>query len=372
MGFYPPSNNPEEARRIDTEINIRLPTPGSVFLVFQALYPYLLHSASADQIRVSIIGGTNVSSSPSYDYVSQVLIPNFARVGLPPITVQLEKRGWASGKVQMGKVIFAIDPLRRGTKSNGGTPSCDFPAIDLHQFRRGKISKIDITILAPDDQLGKSDQGSGRTKRNQKLESSQQGKSETVRAFMERRVYKTLRKQLKKLPASVFSEGLKEELDAEGSDIVPIETHTTEVTHRRSYMYVLIVAHTSTGFKIGRDALYGALRDEPKPKKRRNNPSGDMASGVEDLVDECVENFIRELYDPQLQAQTGSIGIAPHRPCVDEYMRDQLVVFEALGGASDDGNRRHGESREDERHWSLHTKTAQWVCREMLGDNCFG
>ncbi|KAL2826456.1 RNA 3'-terminal phosphate cyclase/enolpyruvate transferase [Aspergillus cavernicola] len=361
MGFYPPSLGQEETRRTDSEINIRLPTPGSVFLVLQALYPYLLHASTTDQIRLSIIGGTNASSSPSYDYVSQVLIPNFVRVGLPPISVRLEKRGWSSGQVQMGKVMFVIDTLRRrGESENGGTPSAAFPSIDLQRYRRGTISKIDITILAPDDPLGESDKEPQHTKGNRNPAAPN-----TVRELMEHQLHDTLRKQLKGLPPSLFSDDSTQELNpkANRNELVPIRTHTTEATHRRSCLSVLIVAHTSTGFRIGRDALYGSLtKPKSKPNKRQNKPQDDMISKVKGLVDECVEGFIRELHDPRLQTRTDQ-----HRPCVDEYMRDQLVVFEALGRGSGGEVERDDKSEEDERYWSLHTKTAQWVCQQMLG-----
>jgi RNA 3'-terminal phosphate cyclase (ATP) len=98
----------ERVGAIESNINIVLKTPGSVFLVFQALYPYILNAGaiSSDperQITLTIVGGTNASSSPSYDYVAQVIVPNFARLGLPPLSVQLIKRGWATGSVSLGK-----------------------------------------------------------------------------------------------------------------------------------------------------------------------------------------------------------------------------------------------------------------------------
>ncbi|KAL3461556.1 RNA 3'-terminal phosphate cyclase domain-containing protein [Aspergillus heterothallicus] len=383
LGFHPPLQDPVQSRRVETEINIRLPTPGSVFLVFQALYPYLLHTSTEDQIRLSIIGGTNVSSSPSYDYVSQVLIPNFDRVGLPPLSVHLEKRGWASGhgQVQMGKVMFVIDPLLR--RANGGTPSAEFPSIDLHGHQRGKISKIDITILAPDDHLVEDGRDFPRGSRHgdHAVESYELAgdQAETVREYLERQTHNVLRKRLKKLPLSFFSPEVPGPiLEKRTSDSVPMQTHTSEATHSRSCIYVLIVAHTSNGFKIGRDALYGSLKglpkQEPKAKKRqgKNRPRENMVDRVNTLVDECVGNFIQELYDPQSQAASNTPGTACHQPCVDEYMRDQLVVFEALGTSSGTQKNRDSDFHEDDRFWSLHTQTAQWVCRQLLGDGCLG
>lgn len=386
LGFYPPRHEDWKARQTESEIDIRLPTPGSVFLVFQALYPYLLHSASADRIHLSIVGGTNVSSSPSYDYVSQVLAPNFARVGLPPLSVSLEKRGWSSshGPLGLGKVIFGIDTLR---SRNGGTNSpgheVKIPLLDLHKCRRGAVTKIDITVLAPDDQLDRSDStmtastnstdSCYETQHDACAESKDEEQSDSIRQFTERYTHKTLRRGLKELPRAVLLHRSSNEPDLERSSqshVVPIETHTTETTHRRSCLYVLIVAHTSTGFRVGRDALYGALTDSPKSKKerRQKRPEGQLVSKVTDLVDNCVEDFLRELHDPQLQAKLDDPENAQHRPCVDEHTRDQLVIFEALGALSK-ASPADGES-EDERCWSLHTKTAQWVCREILGQGC--
>ncbi|KAL4750581.1 hypothetical protein BDW72DRAFT_111531 [Aspergillus terricola var. indicus] len=373
VGFYPPPQEQGRAHQTGSDINIRLPTPGSVFLVFQALYPYLLYSDSADQIRLSIVGGTNVSSSPSYDYVSQVLIPNFARVGLPPISVRLEKRGWASCQGHLGKVIFTIDTLRR---RRGGFSSHGDLSIDLHRCRRGKISKIDITVLAPDDHLVTDTAGttkSGSSKNGLSEDAATElGKietPETVREFMERYVHAVLRHRLEELPREVFSRPPFESAGLERKlHMVPIKTHTNEATHRRSCLYVLIVAHTSTGFRIGCDALYGSSGEQARNKRRQNKQGEDVRERVERLVDNCVERFIRELYDPLLQTQSSTLEPPRHQPCVDEYMRDQLVIFEALGRASNNRDHQECESREDEEYWSLHTKTAQWVCWKLLGE----
>ncbi|KAL5337126.1 RNA 3'-terminal phosphate cyclase domain-containing protein [Aspergillus crustosus] len=378
MDFYPPLEQ-DKARETNKDINIRLPTPGSVFLVFQALYPYLMHTASVNKIYLSITGGTNVSSSPSYDYVAQVLVPNFARVGLPPLEVRLEKRCWSLGPGHGhpdGKVVFAIDTLRG---ANGGAPRHEVPSIDLHRYRRGTISQIDITILAPNDQLNFGTQHKRNNKASsdvkERTNAEQLEEPETVREFMENQVHKKLRKRLKELPRTVFSSSSHSESGdpdpKRKTQKVSIKTHTTEVTHHRSCMYVLIVAHTSTGFKLGRDALYGSLQDQskpktPRPKKGQKRPQEDMVSNVNRLVDQCVESFAQELWDPRLQEADATDR---HQPCVDEHMRDQLVVFEALGRGSGDQDQQEPESQEDERYWSLHTRTAQWVCEEMLEES---
>lgn len=67
LSFYPPA--PTDIPLVKREYTIKLDTPGSVFLVFQALYPYLLRAgglACVDgPIRIDITRDTNVTSSPS-------------------------------------------------------------------------------------------------------------------------------------------------------------------------------------------------------------------------------------------------------------------------------------------------------------------
>ncbi|KKK14011.1 hypothetical protein P175DRAFT_0501936 [Aspergillus ochraceoroseus IBT 24754] len=411
LGFYPPppreesitDSSHEDGPLSKREINIRLPTVGSIFLVFQALYPCLLHCGGSttpdNPIYLSITGGTNVSFSPSYDYVSQVLIPNFARCGLPRLSADLEKRGWLAGARSLGKVTFRIEtlPRDRDTEASGDARYW-FPLIDLNQYDRGTISKIDITVLAPDGSVTEEfERGSGKNKKANKghrrtdpriqnhnyttweeekgTDAGQRGRNlGTVREFMESETYRLLRKRLRKIPSSIFSprepsssSSVKGPEEAgSDEDAVRIDTHTTEATYSRSCLYVLIVAHTSTGFKIGRDALY---RGDGK-KRTEGRDRGGMIGAVTDLVEDCVEGFIQELYNPTLQSGTPCAATRP--PCVDEYMRDQLVVFEALGRMSRGQINTAASSKEDERYWSLHTRTAQWVCREMLGEDSLG
>lgn len=92
----PTSLIPSSKASVQSEYDIRLPTAGAIFLVFQAVYPYLLHAGSKQPtqcIRLNITGGTNVSHSPSYDYASQVMVPNFSRLRLPRLKIVLRKRG---------------------------------------------------------------------------------------------------------------------------------------------------------------------------------------------------------------------------------------------------------------------------------------
>jgi RNA 3'-terminal phosphate cyclase (ATP) len=354
--------------------NIRLTTPGSVFLIFQALYPYLLHIGSrslTESIRVNIVGGTNGTSSPSYDYVAQVMAPNFARLGLPPFSMTLQKRGWTSGVVGMGEVSFFIRSLPEPEQQPREAASASrFPRINIMDYERGKINRITTTILAPNDTLSQA---------------GENGESVTVASYAEHETLRRLRKALKTLDPSILAESSEDE------SLVPIDMSPTEITSHSSRVYILLVAHTSTGFRIGHDALLGDNRGTKSTKKKlgkhqkykkgqapgpKKGSSEAQLQRVSDMIDDCVEGFIEELSEthdnPHTDREGGSTGSrAVKRSCLDSHMRDQIVVFEALGNL---GDKVHiaasevAEALEDERYWTLHTKTAQWVCQKMLRD----
>ncbi|KAJ5104811.1 hypothetical protein NUU61_002158 [Penicillium alfredii] len=372
--------------RVQSEYDIRLPTAGSIFLVFQALYPYLLHvgsQAATPCIKATITGGTNVSYAPSYDYASQVMAPNFARLGLPRLSVQLHSRGWSSGSTNLGAVSFFVHPLgsyegqdgeiedktlAEGQNDDTLRPRGCFPRISIMDYERGKMTRIDITVLAPDNPcLGAS----------------------TVRQYAEHAIQHTLRHELKSLDPSIFETHSPRHHDPlsdtlEGDLPVLIHIHTSERTYHRSHLYFLIVAHTSTGFRIGHNALFGSYGgDQPKrakhhkkrkgPKDKSRNSQDDVAV-VQNLVDQCVQGFIQEVtnQNPDMRTDQAPDSEIGKRACLDMYMRDQIVVFEALGQLCGENMKKkpgeHDSKMEDERYWTLHTKTAQWVCSQMLDD----
>ncbi|KAJ5619178.1 hypothetical protein N7510_003162 [Penicillium lagena] len=403
---------------VQKEYNINLPTAGSVFLVFQALYPYLLHvglRAPADCIRVNITGGTNSSFSPSYDYASQVMMPNFARLRLPHLSMKLNKRGWSSGPVDLGSVSFRIHPLTasenidRPRRSEQDYSSVSrFRPINLLNHERGKITQIDITILAPDSLIpGTSeeedemrpfekahhkkssnkfkkrkwkDRDSSHYQRGDGISNPVAGDPpRTIRNYIEDITIRALRNGMETLDPSIF------ESNTDGTNRdrpVPVTIHTSEATFHRSHKYILIVAHTSTGFRIGHDTLYGfdgtrggghatKANKDPGGKRKQDHREVSAASG---LVNQCVRGFVDEISGEN--HGFFEEGFAGRRSCLDVHMRDQVVVFEALGelarqGLVDGQEEGRLEEQEDESHWSLHTKTARWVCRQMLGESVF-
>jgi RNA 3'-terminal phosphate cyclase (ATP) len=386
LNFFPQHSKSNNGPLVDlsqvevqTEYDIRLPTAGAIFLVFQALYPYLLHvgsKAAAPFITVSITGGTNASFSPSYDYASKVLVPNFAKLGLPPLFILLHKRGWSSGPVELGSIQFLIHPLGHHDNSDEartGSQSAisGFPRINLMDHKRGGITKIDITVLAPDSPpINAGALGEGGS---------------TARQYIEQVTQKTLRRALKKLNPSTFAKPStsKSEVDDIARDVadgipIPIEIHTSEATSHRSHVYILLVAHTSSGFRIGHDALGSLPKDpfdqgrKPKHKWKQKTQSdsrsrhGSDAYGIKSLVGRCVDGFIEEISNQR--PNTDDTGPPGSEPCLDRHMRDQIVIFEELGKACHPEVEGANEALEDKREWTLHTKTAEWVCRQMLGN----
>ncbi|OQE75569.1 hypothetical protein PENNAL_c0073G01883 [Penicillium nalgiovense] len=399
LNFFPQSTRSKSGPLLDlsqvtvrSEYNIKLTTAGAILLVFQALYPYLLHvgsQATAPFVKITITGGTNASYSPSYDYAAQVIVPNFAKLGLPPLSIILHKRGWTTGPVDLGAVTFHVhtlgsryntdenQPEESSKKDRAGEPLCSFPWINLMNHERGEVTQIDITVLAPDQFTLNAD--------------AKEGGWSTLRQFIEQFTQHTLRRETRKLDPSIFakrstSRPLEEDASETSSSKhtpVPIKIHTSEATNHRSHVYILLVAHTSSGFRIGHDILGGMggdrlpkSRNKGKLKKQGQEPQRDSQNekayfAAANLVRRCVEGFIGEISDESPNAQPDrNPASTAKRACLDSYMRDQVVVFEALGKAchagGNDSDATDTEILEDERDWTLHTKTAQWVCRQML------
>ena len=275
----------EDARLLRKESHIKLNSPGSVCLILQAILPYLLFhtletvprqdpsAATSIPWRITIEGGTNVSKSPSIEYVDQVLIPMLVeKFGIPSMTAKVIKRGWSSGRADVGSVQFDLTPFAAGST---------LPA--FHFQDRGEVIRMHVSILATDS-----------------------AERDKLRA-------KVVERLLVRYP--------------EVEIVFPIE----EDTNNGRRLYLLIVAQTSNGYRLGRDCLWD----------RKANKST-----METVADNVIKHLDQEL-------ERGG--------CVDEYMQDQLVVFQALAEG-----RCVVDSGKD-MHATLHTQTARWVAEQLLG-----
>ncbi|KAF1970628.1 RNA 3'-terminal phosphate cyclase [Bimuria novae-zelandiae CBS 107.79] len=270
------------------DVSIKQNTPGSVNLVLQAVLPFMLFAnigsnegEEIKKVRVKITGGTNVSNSPSCDYVEQVLMPMFSLIGIPPIETQIHARGWSQGSSGLGSMTYTIKPLRK-----------PLPAFQL--VERGEIKSVRATIIAPRD-----------------AEAHFRDELDVVFAQRE---------------ANIF-----------GAREPEIEVSFEDSKHEKRY-YLLLVATTTTGIKLGRDWLYD-----------RGVRAGKTDAVISSIVRKVSSDLIEEI-------EQGA--------CVDEHMRDQLVVFQALavGKSSVYGGKRKAALVEP----SLHAKTAHWVAKEVI------
>ena len=275
----------DQGKLIRRQSRIPMSSPGSIALVLQAVLPYLLFSNcgnAEDQdalvpLRITIEGGTNVSSSPSIEYVSQVLLPVLSqKLNIPPITTTLHKRGWSTGRSEIGSVTFDIIPL---------LPTFVLPNFSFQD--RGKLTKVHVSILAPEAKARSS------------------------------------------IRDKVTTQLLDYNPDIE--ILFPVD----EKSGSEKRLYLLLVAETSNGYRYGRDWLF----DE---KVR--------GSSTEQIYQKLVSSVMNDL---KMEMRHGG--------CVDEYMQDQLVVFQALAA---------GTAKVDygmERNTTLHTETARWVAKEVVG-----
>lgn len=275
----------DERKLIRRQSHIPMSSPGSILLVLQAILPYLLFSNCSNvegqntivPLRVTIEGGTNVSSSPSIEYISQVLLPMLSqKLSIPSISTTLHKRGWSTGRIDIGSVTFDIEPLPRAFV---------LPTFSFQD--RGELTKVHVSILAPE-----------ATARNR----------------------------------------IRDEVTAQllaYSPEIEILFPVDEKSGSEKRLYLLLVAETSNGYRLGRDWLF----DE----KAKGLTTEQLC---EKLVSKVMKDLKKEL---------------KHGGCVDEYMQDQMVVFQALAAGTAEVE--CGVDREA----TLHTKTARWVAEQVVG-----
>lgn len=264
-------------------VSISQSTPGSINLVLQAVLPYLLFSGAQKPIQLRITGGTNVSNSPSLDYVEQVLIPMLSLIGIPHLASTCHSRGWSTGSTRLGSATFTVAPLT-------------YPLPAFHLTERGVITSVRATVIAPRE--------------------TEQDFRDNLDLMFEKRL------------SLIYN-----------STQTPDIAITFEPSHHEKRYYLLLVATTSTGLKLGRDWLYdGGIR------------AGKTSQIIPNLVRKVSDDLIAEI---------------AHGGCVDEWMMDQLIVFQALAKGTSwvDGGRRERGKVET----SLHAQTAMWVAEKIVG-----
>jgi RNA 3'-terminal phosphate cyclase (ATP) len=285
------------------ECRLDIKTAGSTGLALQAILPFILFkppksddgTLSSRPVRLSISGGTNVSGSPSYDYIAQVLLPTLRNIGLPPISCSLDKRGWSHGGSSIGSFTLEI-PARH---------SLVLPAFTLFPDKTTSSpdppSRLEATFIAP-------------------LAAHQHFRNTCLPTI-----------------TTYFGPGFSQANDS--------FSLTCEDSKHDKRFYLIIVATVPSSstettapktYKLGRDWLYDRKVRSP-----------------EQTAIELADRVSHDLY---AEWSSGAY--------VDEHMRDQLVVFQALAKGESQisaGRTITGEPRET----SLHARTAEWVVEKM-------
>jgi RNA 3'-terminal phosphate cyclase (ATP) len=312
---FSPRLRPSQLQNRTIKISADSPA-ASTLLIFQAIFPFLLFAGNdkGEPITLRISGGTNVSSSLSFEYLDQVLLPVLQDAFGITVHRRLLSRGWSLGKQQRGTVEFKFRPLKPGEtiklKDNsvyaGGEP---LPTVD-------DIREIDVSMIVPAD------------------------------------MHDTLRGDLEVALGALF-------------DDVEVNYKVVEDSRADSRIYVLLVAKAGI-FRWGRDMLKSA----PKAKsKGGNRPTVQLCAHL-------AQEIARELYN---EVSAGGI--------VDEFLQDQLVIFQALAEGKTsfprgedksslerameklelDGDKLRKEKTDGPiGEGSMHTTTARWVTAQLL------
>lgn len=274
---------------------IELKNPGSVWLIWQAIWPFIVFGSLNETVEIVLRGGTNVPKSMSSEYVQQVFHPVCQKIGLPVVQIEITQRGWAGTAYQLGEVHLRVSPT-----------NTVLPCFTIDE--RGPITKIAISVVA--------------------------GHPWTRQHLVERTTL-LLRRSM-----------------PPGQEI-PVEVVVDDDSGSEQRLYVLVVAHTQNGWRLGRDFLGSGRRPRNDAERRQ-------------IAEVAVQTVVKDLLS-EIQDWTGG-------PCVDEFLQDQLVVFQALAdGRSfvDAGlEKTKGQKKAPQRRRaSLHTKTVRWVCEQMMEES---
>jgi RNA 3'-terminal phosphate cyclase (ATP) len=162
----------------------------------------------------------------SFEYLDQVLLPLLERFGVK-VERKLEFRGWTHGPLQIGPVQFKIHPLEPGEV----LMEPDWPT------ERGETTKIDVSMIIPEDSI------------------------------------QPLKKSLAFKLELVFPD-------------VELHFHLAENSRHKARLYTLLVAHTSTGLRFGRDFWYDG--------KTKNKTADDLSTEITQKVVDKLNTEVRK------------------------------------------------------------------------------
>ncbi|KAK3676895.1 hypothetical protein LTR78_003099 [Recurvomyces mirabilis] len=321
------------------EARLEIGTAGSTGLALQAILPFILFTKLPGDARLpvhlTLSGGTNVSGSPSYEYLSQVLLPMLKAIGLPEMKTVLHKRGWSQGGSSVGSLTIEI-PTRKNVVLEAFTLAPpDLPFKTQGPLRRPR--QMTATFVAPI----------------------------SCHAHLKQVFVPRARELFVTKSDSAINDD---------DEPLPIAIRCTDSGHeKRLYLIAVLTVPTLTTTTASldptspptspTDSILASdwLYDKRIPVNSKTRPHDEVAENM-------AQRVLTELHQ---QWRSGAY--------VDEHLRDQLVIFQALANGR---SRVHpgykavlpagtgegeGEGDGGLREPSLHTQTAEWVVNEMLG-----
>jgi RNA 3'-terminal phosphate cyclase (ATP) len=415
---------------------LKIDTAGSTGLALQAVLPYLLFCRTEPAgeggkppggvsplerlpIRLTVTGGTNVSGSPSYDYVKHVLLPTLEGIGLPKMSVTLGQRWWSAGRPgHVGEFTIEIAPRKREDKVGTGLMCFDLglskqltdpvyepevpmeihavlvgPAGCRAYFREALAANV-ARHFGAGFSFG-DDGGVDNTGEQQQ----QQSPSPIAEDFYPPRKLTLTFEPTFSSPDNGFSRNIYILVTARiPSSTIPVEeedeVHEKKGNNDEACSWTKI-SPPPTAALLAADVLHTQSSKRPI----------DLAEKINEMTERVVGDLAREWRSNAV---------------VDEHLRDQLVIFQALalgrsgtfggweegeedqsqgrmGNTSTLGRGAHDEKlqreKEEEEEWydvdtemtvdpstpskpsppprkfrelSLHAKTAQWICQTLL------
>ena len=299
------------------ECRVDCETVGAIGLTLQATLPYILFSRFPSDIpvRLTMTGGTNVSGSPSFEYIQQVFLPTLHSIGFPEITAKLIRRGWSQGPARPGEITLTIPP-RKGLQLPAFT-LCPTDAT----AKSTQPTHIHATILAP----------------------------ATLHTHFRGVIKAALSYHFPDLPSDSISLTSEGSLHEKRMYLLLVADIPMQKDRQDSHPSSSTVTPPQKTFKLASDWLY---------ERKIRSP--------ERAATEIAEWVSKNLAD---EVNSGAY--------VDSHMRDQLKIFQALAEGHSKvfpGLDAEGEVREP----SLHTRTAEWIAKIMMGakfdaeDGCEG
>ncbi|RYP07205.1 hypothetical protein DL764_002651 [Monosporascus ibericus] len=304
----------------------------SALLVFQAVFPFLLFAGGPegeDEIELEIRGGTNVSFSPSYEYLDQVMLPTLEdRFGIAAER-RLLSRYWSLGPTSSssGAIWLKFRPLKPGQTLKPKPKPTDGSHAASREEEEGasfEIRQIDASILVP----------------------------HAVRAPLERAL-------VRDLGARFPGAEIRFVVDGDSG--------------HEARLYALVVARSAGGLRWGRDWLY----DRSAKKKTPDKLAAEISRKVcDDLHAEVagrkgvVDGFLQDqlvIFQALAEGRTSFPRRHSSRPNEASADGDEIADLErSVGSLELEGLVRRDKAHEPFGDGSLHARTARWVASELL------